>query len=193
MKIRAVKSAVLVGAVLSTGFGVAALAQQPKASAEKLKRGETLVTVAGCHDCHTPMKEGKSGPEPDMSRALSGHPEGMQLPPPPKPVGPWGVFGALTMTAWHGPWGTTYVANITPDKETGIGAWTEKQFIQALRTGKHQGRGRPILPPMPWMWIGKADDADLSAIFAYLQSNKPIKNRVPQPVPPADAAKGGAK
>lgn len=179
------------------GVCAAALAQEPKskskAPSKQVKRGEYLVTVGGCNDCHTPFKMTEKGPEPDMSRAFSGHPEGMQLPPPPKAQGPWGVMGSLTMTAWHGPWGTSYVANISSDKETGIGAWTEKQFVDTLQKGRHQGRGRQLLPPMPWMWIGKATEADLKAIYAYLQTTKPIKNRVPQPVPPPQQQGAGAK
>ena len=53
------------------------------------------------------------------------------------------------VTAWAGPWGVSYAANLTPDKRTGIGAWTADQFIKTMRTGKHLGVGRPVLPPMP--------------------------------------------
>ena len=62
------------------------------APADVVARGKPLVTVAGCNDCHTPWKMGPDGPEPDMSRMLSGHPEQMELPAPPKlPDGPWVV------------------------------------------------------------------------------------------------------
>jgi hypothetical protein len=54
-----------------------------------------------------------------------------------------------------------------------------------MRNGKHMGSGRPILPPMPWETIGKMTDEDLKAIFAYLKTVKPIRNRVPMPVPPS--------
>ncbi|HZQ59913.1 MAG TPA: diheme cytochrome c-553, partial [Casimicrobiaceae bacterium] len=87
------------------------------------------------------------------------------------------------LTAWAGPWGVSYAANLTPDK-TGIAGWTVDQFIQAMRTGKHLGVGRPILPPMPWQQIGKLTDRDLRAIYAYLKSLKPIDNQVPAPTPP---------
>ena len=59
----------------------------------------------------------------------------------------------------------------------------------ALRTGRHEGKGRPILPPMPWPMYGKLNDADLRAVFAYLQSLPPVKNRVPQPVDPPEAGR----
>jgi mono/diheme cytochrome c family protein len=151
-----------------------------------VERGAYLVSIGSCNDCHTPWKLTEQGPAPDFSRLLSGHPQGMTLPPPPAmPPGPWGFVGALSMTAWAGPWGVSYTANLTPDEATGIGAWSEDNFIKAMRTGKHLGGGRPILPPMPWEWVGKMSDEDLKAVFAYLKSIKPIKNQVPEPLPPA--------
>jgi hypothetical protein len=92
-----------------------------------------------------------------------------------------------TNTAWAGPWGTSFTANLTPDSETGLGQWTEQQFIDTLRTGRHQGRGREILPPMPWPAFKNFNDADLKAIFAYLKTIPPIKNKVPDPVLAAPA------
>jgi hypothetical protein len=144
-----------------------------------IERGRYLVTIASCNDCHTPFKMGPNGPEPDMSRMLSGTPEGMKLTPVPKPEGSWMWSGDMTGTIFAGPWGVTYAHNLTPDTETGLGAWTPEIFIQAMRTGKHMGKGEPILPPMPWMNIGKATDEDLRAIFAYLQSIPPIRNQAP--------------
>ncbi len=166
---------------------VIAVACQKTAAPNPVERGKYLVTAGACNDCHTPWKLGEKGPEPDMSRMLSGHPAGMKLPAPPALQGPWGLAGALTMTAWAGPWGISYTANLTPDDETGIGAWSEVTFIRAMRTGQHLGSGRPILPPMPWNWIGTLSDEDLSAIFAYLRSIPPIRNQVPPPVSPAPA------
>ena len=122
-----------------------------------------------------------------MSRALIGHPADVLMPPPPKlPEGPWVWMGAATNTAFAGPWGVSYTANLTPDPETGLGKWTEDMFITALRTGRHEGKGRPILPPMPWPMIGKLSDDDLKGIFAYLQSLTPVRNRVPAPVDPPE-------
>lgn len=167
----------LVGIALST----AALAQAP----DKLARGKYLVTTSGCNDCHTPWIMGANGPEPDMSRMLSGHPEGMELPPAPKPAGPWIVSAAATNTAWSGPWGISYTANLTPDKETGLGRWTQKNFTDTIRTGRHMGRGRAILPPMPIPMYKHFTDADLEAIYAYLQSIPAVANRVPEPTAPA--------
>jgi hypothetical protein len=158
----------------------------PAVQKARVERGAYLVTMMGCNDCHTPWKMGAQGPEPDMTRALTGHPQDMVLPPPPPPAGPWVWHGAATNTAFAGPWGVSFTANLTPDRETGLGSWTEEMFIATMRTARHQGKGRPILPPMPVKMIGKANDEDLKSIFAYLQSLPPVKNRVPAPIDPPD-------
>lgn len=151
--------------------------------AEQLKRGQYLVRYGDCSACHTPLKFGPNGPEPDMSRFLSGHPADTKLPSPDLKPGPW--FAATAgMTAWTGPWGISYAANLTPDVNTGMGIWTEDMFLKAVRTGKHMGAGREILPPMPWQSLGSLNDDDLKAVFAYLKSIPAIENRVPEPLPP---------
>ena len=105
-------------------------------------------------------------------------------------LGLWAVLIALafvaagTMTSWSGPWGVSFTANLTPH-ETGLGKWTQRNFIDAIRTGRHMGRGRPILPPMPIPMYKNFVDADLEAIFAYLRQIPPVENRVPEPLPPA--------
>ena len=83
----------------------------------------------------------------------------------------------------------SYTANLTPDPETGLGQWTEQQFVDTIRTGRHQGRGREILPPMPWPAFRNLNDADLKAIFAFLRTIPPMKNKVPDPVIAAPPAK----
>ncbi len=163
-------------------------ATKPDPRKEQIARGAYLVKIMVCNDCHTPFKMGPKGPEPDMSRMLSGHPQDLVMPPPPKlGNGPWIASFAATNTAWAGPWGVSYTANLTPDPETGLGKWTADTFMQALRTGKHEGVGRPILPPMPYPWFAQATDEDLRAIFAYLQSIPPVKNKVPQPIEPPES------
>ena len=162
-----------------------ALAASATPPASQAKRGEYLVNFGGCHDCHTPKKMGPKGPELDTDRLLSGHPEQMQVTPAPALQGPWLAATVGTMTAWSGPWGISYAANLTPDRETGLGAWTEQNFVDTMRTGRHMGRGRPILPPMPWQMVGKLTDQDLRAVFAYLRTLPAVKNRVAQPTPPA--------
>jgi mono/diheme cytochrome c family protein len=154
----------------------------------RVERGRFMVTLGGCHDCHTPVKMGANGPEPDLSRMLSGHPQELVLPPAPElPPGPWVATVAATMTAWSGPWGTSFTANLTPDDETGLGRWTEQDFVAALKTGRHQGRGREILPPMPWQNLAQLPEEELGAIYAYLRTIPPVSNRVPAPIPPAAA------
>jgi mono/diheme cytochrome c family protein len=157
----------------------------PLTGEARIARGKHLVMTSGCHDCHTPLKQGANGPEWDLSRALSGHPESLEMPPAPAPNGPWAYTAAVTNTAWSGPWGVSFTANLTPDKETGLGTWTEDNFVQTIKTGRHLGRGRPVLPPMPIPAYSNFSEEDLGAIFAYLQSLPAIKNRVPTPRPPA--------
>ena len=181
----------LVSFALMVALASAALAADQKASADLVARGKALVMHGMCHDCHTPKTFGPEGPVPDMTRALSGSPADMKLPPLDKRAlqpGYW-VLGTPDLTAWVGPWGISYAANLTPDEQTGSGLWTEEVFIKAMRTGKHLGEGRPILPPMPWQFVGDMSDADLKAVFSYIRSLPPIKNVVPQPVAPADLGK----
>jgi mono/diheme cytochrome c family protein len=149
----------------------------------RVQRGQYLVRFGDCSACHTPLKFGPNGPEPDLARFLSGHPADTQLPPPDLKPGPW--FAATAgMTAWAGPWGISYAANLTPDENTGLGIWTEAMFVKAMRTGKHMSAGRDILPPMPWQSLGALNDEDLKSVYAYLRSLAPIKNRVPEPIGP---------
>jgi mono/diheme cytochrome c family protein len=152
----------------------------------QVARGKYLVTVGGCNDCHTPLKMGPKGPEPDMSRMLSGHPEQLVIKAPAAlPEGPWMVASAPTNTAHSGPWGVSFTANLTPDQNTGLGIWTEEMFMKAIRTGRHMGASREILPPMPWMNYREMNDEDLKAVYLYLRSVPAIHNRVPEPLPPA--------
>ena len=109
----------------------------PEQKMARVERGAYLVTMMGCNDCHTPWKMGAQGPEPDMTRALTGHPQDMVMPPPPPASGPWIWHGGATNTAFAGPWGVSYAMNLTPDELTGIGIWSEEMFIKTLRTGKH--------------------------------------------------------
>jgi hypothetical protein len=154
----------------------------------RLERGTYLVRAMGCNDCHTPWKMTEHGPEPDMTRALTGHPEEVgPLQPAEHGKGPWVWSGAATNTAFSGPWGISYAANLTPDQNTGLGIWTEEMFVKAIRTGRHMGVSRPIMPPMPWPMFRNLNDEDLKSIYAYLRSIKPVTNHVPDYQPPADA------
>jgi mono/diheme cytochrome c family protein len=178
------RHAVLLAALFTTSLP--AVAADP--SDPQVARGRYLVTIAGCNDCHTPFRNGPSGPEPDMSRMLSGHPQDLVMPPAPRlDADPWLVTVAGSNTAWSGPWGVSFTANLTPDRDTGLGRWTLQNFREAIRTGRHMGRGRPILPPMPIMMYKHMTDEDLAAVFAYLQSIPAISNQVPEPRPPEQA------
>lgn len=156
---------------------------------DQIARGRVLVTVGGCNDCHTPMKfDPEVGmPVPDMTRMLSGHPQGAPDPQTTLAGHDAAAIGP-TFTSFRAPFGIVYTANLTPDKDTGLGAWTEDMFLRAVRTGRHMGgNGRPILPPMPWPNLAQQSDADLKAIFAYLRSIPAVRNDVPAPKVPEEA------
>ncbi len=119
-----------------------------------VERGAYLVgTIMTCNNCHTPM--GPNGPQFD--KALSG---GLTFDVPP-----------FKVTA----------SNITPDRETGIGSWTDAEIKQTLRTGIRPN-GVPLAAVMPSGFYGIITDSDMDAIVAYLRSLKPISNKVADPV-----------
>jgi hypothetical protein len=127
------------------------------------------------------------GPEPDMTRMLSGHPSSLKMPRPPKlDPGPWLAVSSATNTAFAGPWGVTFAANLTPDQNSGLGIWTEDMFVRALRTGRHMGTSRTIMPPMPWQAFRNMTDEDLKSIYAYLRTIPPVSNHVPQYLEPQE-------
>jgi mono/diheme cytochrome c family protein len=130
--------------------------------ADRVARGEYLVKVIGCGDCHTP---GALAGAPDMSRHMSG-----------------------TEYGWVGPWGTTYARNVTPDS-TGLAGWTEDEIVRALKAGTRKD-GTPVRPPMPWPWFSNLTDEDAHAIAAYLLSLPPVHHAVPAALPPGVKAKG---
>jgi mono/diheme cytochrome c family protein len=135
------------------------------ATADTLARGQYLTTLMGCQDCHTP---GAFYGAPDASRQLSGSEVG-----------------------WQGPWGVTYARNLTPDHETGLGAWTRAQIVTALRTGQRPD-GSPLLPPMPWPNYAHLTDADAYAVAAYLQSLPAVAHHVPDRIAAGQPVKGPA-
>jgi hypothetical protein len=151
-----------------------------------IKRGEYLVQITGCNDCHSPKKQGADGPEIIPELMLSGYSANTPLPKADKNFLSSGFAAfAPDLTAAAGPWGISFAGNLTPDS-TGISTWTEEQFKKALTQGKFKGLegGRMLLPPMPWINYTKMADEDVKAIFAYLKSIKPVKNIVPNPVAP---------
>jgi len=118
------------------------------------KRGAFLATIAGCHDCHTPM-DGKGAALPGMD-----------------------MSGGQVFT---GPYGRVASANLTPDP-SGIPYYDEVLFLQAIRTG--YVKARPLNQIMPWEFYGGMSDDDLKAIFAYLKTLKPVHHVVDNAEPP---------
>lgn len=158
-------------------------AKEKSVQQKRIERGKYLTTIGACHDCHTPKLDAQM--TPDLSRAFSGRPASTM----PPSQGEGEIRAALDLTAWSGPWGISYAANLTPDPETGIGKrYTEAKFIQAIRTGK-KPEGEPLLPPMPWNVYAEMTDEDLKSVYAYLRTVKPVKNFVRSAAPPADARK----
>ncbi|MCW5518921.1 c-type cytochrome [Aureitalea sp. L0-47] len=151
-----------------------------------IKKGEYLVENMGCAHCHSPKKLTEKGPVPDMDKWLMGFPANDSLPPIPSEMmgsSPW-VLMHPDLTAAIGPWGTSYAGNLTPD-DSGIGSWTLEQFKKAIKQGKYKGmdNNRPMMPPMP-VYSTLSDD-DITAIFTYLKSIKPIDNVPPSYRPPS--------
>jgi hypothetical protein len=154
-------------------------------SEQLIERGEYLVTIAGCHDCHSPKE---MGPIPKVIQdvMLSGFQASNPVPEVDVKLTSKGmaIFNP-DLTASAGPWGISFAANLTSD-QTGIGNWTEENFKRALKEGKYKGLegSRTLLPPMPWFNFGIMLDEDVAAFFAYLKSTPPVKNVVPMPIPP---------
>tara|TARA_R110002126_G_scaffold84533_2_gene205433 strand:- start:101 stop:670 length:570 start_codon:yes stop_codon:yes gene_type:complete len=154
-------------------------------AADRIERGEFLVATLGCNDCHSPKVMTPRGPVPDPDRLLSGHDSNETLPSYDGKTTEAFVLFNMNGTAAIGPWGTSFAGNLTPDA-TGIGFWSEEQFVKSIKEGKYKGldNSRPLLPPMPWEGYSKLPDEDLKAIYAYLKSIKPVKNIVPQAILP---------
>ncbi len=155
---------------------------------ERIKKGEYLVSIVGCDDCHSPKKMGAHGPEIIPELRLSGYPANRPLQKPDSNVikQGWALLNA-DLTAAAGPWGVSYAANLTSD-DTGIGNWSEENFIRAIRKGKFKGLegSRDLLPPMPWFVYRNMTDEDLKSIYAYLKTVPAVENVVPAPKQIAD-------
>jgi mono/diheme cytochrome c family protein len=138
-----------------------------------VERGHYLVNYLGhCTGCHTPL--GADG-ESDRSLFLSGVPA--------KFAG--ATAGPPQVAGFPGPRGSrVYARNITPDAETGIGRWTEEQFVETFKTGVRPDGAKYRISPMEWEVYANMKDDDLRAIYRYLRTVKPIANKVPANVPP---------
>ena len=118
-----------------------------------------------------------------LRELLSGHPADEKIPAIVQ-TQDWVLFNN-GLTAFVGPWGVSYSANLTPD-DTGIRHWNFEQFVTAIRKGKSKGLegNRSLLPPMPWEMYKNMTDEDLKSVFTYLKSLPPVNNLVPAPVSP---------
>jgi hypothetical protein len=151
-----------------------------------VQKGQYLVTIMGCNDCHSPKQMGAEGPVIIADLMLSGYPADRPYQKPdPEIIKKGWVLLNEDFTSGAGPWGVSFAANLTSD-QTGIGNWTEDNFKRALKEGKFKGLEgmRSLLPPMPWTNFKNITDEDVKAIFAYLKSTNPVKNVVPEPIPP---------
>ena len=129
-----------------------------------IARGKYLVAIAGCNDCHTP---GYFFGKPDMARFLGGSDVGFEMPGLGTFVGP----------------------NLTPDRATGLGSWTDAQVVTALQKGERPD-GRMLAPIMPWHAFANLTPQDAQAIVAFLRSLPPVKNKVPGPFGPTQKPTG---
>ena len=155
-------------------------------SEQLVQRGEYLVTIMGCHDCHSPKNVGPQTFELIPELMLSGYSNNHPQPEAEVRLISKGmsIFNP-DLTASAGPWGISYAANLTSD-QTGIGNWTEENFKRALKQGLYKGieGSRTLLPPMPWLNFQNITDEDVNAIFAFLKSTPPVSNVVPFPIEP---------
>jgi len=136
------------------GLALALSGLSPPAIADEaqIARGRYLVIIAGCSDCHTP---GALMGAPDMKRYLGGSDVGFSIPTQ-------GVFVGQ---------------NLTPDKETGLGNWSDEQIVTAIRKGKRPD-GRKLSGVMPYAALSHLTDEDASAMVAFLRSVPPVSNKV---------------
>jgi hypothetical protein len=160
----------------------------PLTPEQLIQRGDYLEATLGCDDCHSPKKMGPQGPEVIPELRLSGYQADLPLPQVDISILQKGwVLFTIGSDAAVGPWGVSFSANLTSD-ETGIGNWTEENFVRAIREGKYKGieASRSLLPPMPWADYAKLNDDDLKAVYAFLKNTKPVRNVVPLAIAPAD-------
>jgi mono/diheme cytochrome c family protein len=123
------------------------------AADDLIERGEYLARIMDCTGCHTP---GALAGQPDFERYLVGSDIGFQIP---------GL-------------GTFYPPNLTSDAATGLGAWSEDEIIDAVRSGVRPD-GRELVPVMPWPSYAALSDEDAKALAAIIKSLSPIVHQTP--------------
>jgi mono/diheme cytochrome c family protein len=127
-----------------------------------VERGKYLVAIMDCTGCHT---TGALAGQPDPAMFLAGSTIGFEVPG-------YGVF---------------YPPNLTPDAKTGLGAWSEQQIVDAIRTGVRPD-GRGLAPIMPWPSYAALTDDDAEAVAAYLKSLPPFSHAPPPPAAAGETA-----
>ena len=141
-------------------FAAIAVLTSAASAQDAVARGKYLAVVGGCTDCHTP---GYFFGKPDEKRYLGGSEVGFEIPG-------MGVF--------HG-------SNLTPDKETGLGKWSDAEIVLAMQTGVRPDK-RILAPIMPWKALAQLTKDDAMAIVSYLRSIPAVKNKVPGPFGPSE-------
>ena len=157
--------------IAGAGFGYLYFrkpASQPPASLhvaatpERVARGKYLFALADCDGCHSPHDESKLYLPVIEARRGSG-----------QRMSEEGLPGAVV------------ASNITPDRETGIGAWTEDEFVQRFKNFDNASayKGEDLKMGefnsiMPWSNYSQMTEEDLRAMYAYLMSVKPIQNKI---------------
>jgi mono/diheme cytochrome c family protein len=138
-----------------------------------IERGNYLVNYLGhCAGCHTPL--GADG-QSDMSLYLSGVPA--------KYAGT--KVGRSQVAGFPGPRGARfYAANLTPDPKTGLGRWSEEQFVRTFKHGVRPDGTKYATSPMEWNIYANMKEEDVRAIYRYLRTIKAIPNKVPVNIPP---------
>ena len=138
-----------------------------------IERGKYIVDHLGnCGGCHTPIQQNGAA---DLQLYLSGAPAKFAKVKkgPPQLVGFPRPKGARV-----------YASNLTPDPGTGLGKWSEKDFIQAFKKAIRPDGVKYVESPMEWDQYSNMKIEDIQAIYRYLRTVKPIKNKVPDNIPP---------
>lgn len=120
-----------------------------------VERGAYLAQIMDCGGCHN---TGAFTPKPNLATPLAGSDIGFEIPG-------LGIF---------------YPPNLTPDKKTGLGEWSDAEVIAAFTTGVRPD-GRQLAPAMPWMSYGHITKDDATALVAYLRSLPVVDHKVPGP------------
>ncbi|QIE54659.1 cytochrome c [Pikeienuella piscinae] len=132
------------------------------AAGGSVERGAYLVSIMDCAGCHS-GRAPDGAPDPDAY--LAGGALGFELPG-------LGVF---------------WPPNLTPDVETGLGAWSDEEIVDAIRAGMRPD-GRTLAPIMPWESYSVLTDSDAADLVAYLRALPPVRRATPPPVPTGGTA-----